>query len=233
MASTNFTTETALTMQTTTTNTDDQAHLLKSTTSSAKKKKNSIFKSLFHFGSKKGRSKSMDPGKNSINNKNNNSPESSTICSASQNEEMKHFSPNYRHKYQQEQERINAQYRKLLEEQKQRQLQQQQQQRHSGFVRNQLHPMHQSMPLSSSYRSKSGVSPRNQQQQQQQTSEPPQVYDVMNTVGVPHVQSKSSDSNNVKPMNAYIRSHHRIHPQESSAMFNDNNVWFYNSNRLD
>ncbi|OTF72333.1 hypothetical protein BLA29_013391 [Euroglyphus maynei] len=64
MASTNFTTETGMTAQTTTTNADDQANLLKSATSSMKKKKNSIFKNLFHFGSKKGRSKSMDPVRN-------------------------------------------------------------------------------------------------------------------------------------------------------------------------
>ncbi|OTF76205.1 hypothetical protein BLA29_013814, partial [Euroglyphus maynei] len=45
----------------------------------------------------------------------------------------------------------------------------------------------------------------------------------MNTVGVPHVQSKSNDNSNVKPTNTYLRSHHRIHPQNCSLMFNDNN----------
>lgn len=190
MTSTNFTTDANTTI---TTNADD-VQLVKSN-----KKKKNLFKNLFNFGSKKGRSKSMEPDtfhkKDEINSSAN---------------AMKMYSPDYNRKYQLEQERINMQYRKLLEEQKH----QQQRQQPNPFYRNQLHPMHQSMPLSNSHRSKSAISPRNAAMPQLGT---PQLY-VSNTahrdtVGVPQINKNDK-------INNYLRPLHRVHPE---LVYNDNN----------
>ncbi len=145
MTSTNFTSGTALT---TTTNEDDGAQLIKP------KKKKGLFKNLFHFGSRKGRSKSASSEPSRGEGGGGGSPSNRHSHNDSNTSEEVFRSPDLmrNRQYLVEQERINAQYRKLMEA-KQRQQQQQQQQQPPQFVRNQLHPMHQSMPIGQRSRS--------------------------------------------------------------------------------
>lgn len=167
MVSTNFTATT--TNLTGTTTEDDNAQLIKS------KKKKGIFKNLFHFGSRKGRSKSISSDSN----------ETTKHCLAKENSEST-LCGDVNRKYQMEQERIRQHYVKLLEQQKSKQQ--------YGFVRNQLHPMHQSMPMSLSHRSKSGgnqnsikMEPMIQTMNRNPYNSGSNLYGVINrdTVGVP------------------------------------------------
>lgn len=228
MTSTNFTSGTALT---TTTNEDDGAQLIK-----PKKKKGGLFKNLFHFGSRKGRSKSASSEPSEAKG---GSPSGRHSHNESNNSEEVFRSPDLmrNRQYLIEQERINAQYRKLMEA-KQRQQQQNHHQHQQSlsqppqFVRNQLHPMHQSMPIGQRSRS----SPSKQQQMLEQPligsptangyaanfvsnygSHPrqnkisPQTAQQFGSLNI----HKKNESNNISKMNAYMmsRQHHRVHPE--------------------
>lgn len=205
MTSTNFTSGTALT---TTTNDDDNANLLKP------KKKKGLFKNLFHFGSKKGRSKSASAEPSDrYSHHHRHHDDSHTSDEAFRSPDL-----NRNRQYQAEQEKINAHYRKLME---QARHQQQQQSQPPQFVRNQLHPLHKSMPAGQ--RSKS--SPNAKMDANLVGSPPmngngafhpgfhasPQHYGrtLVNrdTVGVPHKGEHSSK------INAYLRQQHRVHPE--------------------
>lgn len=205
MTSTNFTSGTALT---TTTNDDDNANLLKP------KKKKGLFKNLFHFGSKKGRSKSASAEPSDrYSHHHRHHDDSHTSDEAFRSPDL-----NRNRQYQAEQEKINAHYRKLMEQA--RHQQQQQQSQPPQFVRNQLHPLHKSMPAGQ----RSKGSP-NKMDANLVGSPPmngngafhpgfhasPQHYGrtLVNrdTVGVPHKGEHSSK------INAYMRQQHRVHPE--------------------
>lgn len=191
-----------------TTNQDDNAQLLKSN-----KKKKNLFKNLFHFGSKKGRSKSMEPSANhskdhsdkTDDQHNENNDESSENIP-----KQKHSQSDYNRKYQLEQDRIKLQYQKLLEERRWKQQQEQKEQQIS-FVRNQLHPMHQSMPLSRNHFARNHHKNFSPQSQNHVYATSPR-----DTVGVPQPNTKNDK------IAAYLRSNQRVHPEQRDLVYNDN-----------
>ena len=176
MTSTNITATT--TNLTATTTDDDNEQLIKS------KKKKGIFKNLFHFGSRKGRSKST-----------------SDQSDSKKHKDLDDSFGDVNLKYKIEQEKIRMQYRKLMEQHEQKQKQQQQ----YGFIRNQLHPMHQSMPPSVSHRLKNNSS---------------KVEPMIGTIGKnPYYAAPglygtvmNRDNVGVPNKNVYMRQH-RIYPE--------------------
>ena len=204
MVSTNYTAGTTITSST---NDDDNVQLVKT------KKKKGLFKNLFHFGSRKGRSKSASSEPTQRHSKN--------------NDETLFRSPELNRKYLAEQEKINQQYRRLMEE-KQWQISQQP----PTFVRNQLNPLHQSMPMGHRAR----VSPNLKSQidnalvdsqlngatyQGLGTSNFVHHYDTnvmqRDTVGVP--QFGKNDK-----LNSYLRQNHRIYPEMKFNHFAEANT---------
>lgn len=202
MTSTNFTTTTTnLTAMSTD---EDNAQLLKP------KKKKGLFKNLFHFSSKKGRSKSTSSDPNEEKKRNETSV-SVGSCVSKMNDSGS-FSPDAAKQYQIEQEKINIQYRKLLEQNK---YSNQPNQQFSGppngvMMRNQLRPMHQSMPISVAHRTKSSLNSKNElvvlnSPNGYQPGLPSNYGSHINrdTVGVPHKDR----------IMAYMRNNHRVYPQ--------------------